>query len=74
MNEPTIQRLAVKVSKSCLRKMRFDNKRHADNAAQEMRRRTDRRDSLYTIIAYHCGNCGGWHVGHDQRKLKGRRR
>lgn len=52
---------------SCYRKLQYPNKRKAESAAQNMRRRFDVKHGS-PLVAYHCAHCGNWHVGNEKRK------
>lgn len=59
--------LAYKKLRGCDRKVPFHTKKLAEDSAQ-----TTRRHSRFNgcnprkLMAYHCGFCGLWHVGHER--------
>ncbi len=53
---------------SCHGKLRFTRKRDAVFRASRM------RDKLKIVAPYHCGCCGGWHIGGTLWTRRGKKR
>lgn len=52
---------------SCARKRRFESARAAEKAANRLE-----RERMEPWNAYGCDHCGGWHIGHDRLRSRGR--
>jgi hypothetical protein len=50
--------------RSCEGKVRHDN---PDTAHMHLTRRVSGGATPYTLHAYRCRHCSGWHVGHKRR-------
>lgn len=54
----------------CIGKLRYGTRSEAEQVRKQVRRRRKGDPDAASLQAYHCPNCGGFHIGRDKRVSK----